>query len=278
MQDGEQVSGSSIFANRRAMSSMTALIVLIVVVIIAGAGAYGGLSSVPTSTTTKKTCAPASACQATTATNDVTLFIPYTVAYGQQYSQIAVGTSVQASVAVTGTETIKTFAVQWGPGQVTTGSTGSLSYTYGTPGLYTLIANATDTSGVLHSGPGQLGSVLVNPTSASITLGHFPTLATTLTNTTGGYYGWIGAGERHQLLKHPMDSQRTHAPGPVGYHAHQVLLWCELCERDVRVREPRLLRDYSRGRLAQLHSERLPELHLGCLRGVLRRGAGMRHL
>ena len=194
MQDGEESSGLSLFSNRRAMSSTTALIVLVVVVIIAGAGAYGGLSSVSPSKTTVTTCTPASACVKISKLNDVTMFVPYTVAYGQTYSQAAVGTSIQASVAVTGSETIKTFSVTWGPNLITSGSTGTLSYTYASAGLYTLVPSATDTAGVAHTGLAQLASLKVNPSSASIGLGEYPTLATSLTNTTGGAYGWIGAG------------------------------------------------------------------------------------
>ncbi|HYB79087.1 MAG TPA: hypothetical protein VEG66_04925, partial [Thermoplasmata archaeon] len=189
------------------MSSTTALIVLVIVVIIAGAGAYGGLSSVPAKTTSVKTCVPASICVSHVSTNDVTMFIPYTVAYAQTYSQVAVGTSIQATVAVTGSETIKTFSVQWGPGLITSGPIGQLSYTYAQPGLYTVVANATDTSGTLHTGLGQLASLKVNPTAASITYGYYPTVATTLTNSTGGYYGWMGAGGTISL-----NGTYTHGP------------------------------------------------------------------
>ncbi|HYB79108.1 MAG TPA: hypothetical protein VEG66_05035, partial [Thermoplasmata archaeon] len=177
------------------MSSTTALIVLVIVVIIAGAGAYGGLSSVPSKTTTVKSCAPASVCVRTGVTlNDVTMFIPFTIGYGQTYSQIAIGTSVQATLAVTGSETISSFDVQWAPGVSTTGPTGELTYTYPGAGLYALIPNATDTHGLVHTGTGELAALLVNPSAASITLGYYPTLATTLTNSSGGAYPWIGAG------------------------------------------------------------------------------------
>ncbi|HYA57525.1 MAG TPA: hypothetical protein VEH57_03565, partial [Thermoplasmata archaeon] len=179
------------------MSSTTALLVLVVIVIIAGAGAYGGFSSVPSTTKQVKSCEPikSPACvTSTNTTNDVTMTIPFTIGYGQTYAEISVGTSLQASVGVTGSETIKSFSVTWGPGIVTTGSTGAQTYTYGTPGLYTLVANATDTKGVVHNGPGNLVPLLVTPSSGSITNGYFPRLSTTLTNSSGGDYGWIGAG------------------------------------------------------------------------------------
>jgi len=197
MQSGEQSTGSSIFTNRRGMSATTALIVMVVVIIIAGAGAYAGLSSVPSSTVRVKTCTPVNspACvSAVKSTTDVTLFIPYTVGFGQTYSKLAVGTSLQASIGVTGSEKIKTYAITWGPGITASSSTGSLTYTYGTPGLYTLVANATDTAGVLHTGPTELGSLYVNPSQISISKGIFPPLATTLVNSSGGPYGWVSAG------------------------------------------------------------------------------------
>ncbi|HYA70720.1 MAG TPA: hypothetical protein VEH28_05055, partial [Thermoplasmata archaeon] len=179
------------------MSSTTALIVMVVVIIIAGAGAYGGLSSVPSTTKQVKSCEPINspACVSTISpTSDVTLFIPYTVGYGQTYSKLAVGTSLQASIGVTGSEKIKTYAITWGPGITASGTTGSLTYIYGTPGLYTLVANATDTSGTLHTGPTQLGSLYVNPSQISISKGIFPVISTSLVNTTGGPYGWISPG------------------------------------------------------------------------------------
>ncbi|MGA8604703.1 MAG: hypothetical protein WB788_06555, partial [Thermoplasmata archaeon] len=99
-----------------------------------------------------------------------------------------------ATVGVTGTETIQTFNVAWAPGQTSTGSTGSLSYTYATPGIYTVYANATTPAGVTHTGNSQIIPLKVNPSATSIGAGYYPTTIVTLTNTTGGPNPWISAG------------------------------------------------------------------------------------
>ncbi|HKN07096.1 MAG TPA: hypothetical protein VJ021_05790, partial [Thermoplasmata archaeon] len=194
MQQSEGAGRPSMFSNRRGMSVAMAAIVMAVIVIIGGVGTFAALNSVGAQKATKTSCAPASACSTTITTNDVTLFIPYTVGAGQTYAVVAAGASVPATVGVTGTETIKTFNVAWAPGQTTTGSTGSLSYTYATPGLYTVFANATTPAGVTHTGSGQLVALKVNPSATSIGAGYYPSVSVTLTNTTGGPYPWIGAG------------------------------------------------------------------------------------
>ena len=194
MQGMEASERPGIHSNRRALSTSVAAVVLVIIVIIGGVGAYAAFSSSPTATSTTKTCEPASACATSTNTNDVTLFIPYTVGAGQQYSQVAAGSSVQATVGVTGTETIQTFGVQWGPGAALTAGVGSITYTYTNPGIYALYANATTPSGVQHTGYNQLVALKVNPSATTIGSGYFPTVSFTLQNSSGGPYPWISAG------------------------------------------------------------------------------------
>ncbi len=183
-----------IHSNRRAMSTSVAAVVMVIIVIIGGVGAYAAFSSSPAATSTTTTCSPASACVTTVNTNDVTMFIPYTVGAGQKYSQVAAESSVQATVGVTGSETIQTFSVTWAPGVSTSSGIGTLSYTYPLPGLYTLLANATTPSGVLHTGFSQLVALKVNPSAQSIGAGYYPTVSATLTNSSGGAYPWVEAG------------------------------------------------------------------------------------
>jgi len=194
MQGIESDERAPFHSNRRAMSGAVAAIIMAVVVVIGGVGAYAALSAVPSSTNTTTSCQPASLCKGSSATNDVTLFIPYTVGYGQTYSQIAVGTSIPATVGVTGSEKISSFDMTWGPGNSATSATGAFSYAYTNTGLYTLVANATTSSGAVHTGTGQLVSLQVNPNSDQVVNGYSPTVAATLTNGSGGHYGWIGAG------------------------------------------------------------------------------------
>jgi len=179
---------------RRGMSMTFAVVIMVVVIVVVAGGGYLGLQSVKPSTATHSSCAPATACTSRTTTNDVTLFIPYTVGAGQTYSVVAAGASVPATVSVTGSETIQSFGVTWAPGISTTGATGALSYTYSTPGLYTVFANATTPAGVVHTGTGQLVALQVNPSAGAIGSGYYPTVATSLKNSTGGPYPWIGAG------------------------------------------------------------------------------------
>jgi len=91
------------------MSAGLALVILVVVIVVAGLGGYAGLSSVVPPTATRSGCEPTSACSSLANTNDVTLFIPYTVNPGQTFSMVAVGTSIQAAVGVSGPEEIDPF-------------------------------------------------------------------------------------------------------------------------------------------------------------------------
>jgi hypothetical protein len=196
MQQSGETAGSTSRPSRKGLSTVAAAIILALVMIIGGVGAYFALSSVPTSTSTKTTCYPptSATCVKLSAVNDVDLFVPYTVGFGQTYSQVAVGTSIPATVSVKGGEAISSYSVQWGPGIYTNSSGGSVSYNYGQTGLYTVAATATTPSGVVHTGLGQLLQLKVNPSSGNLTLGYFPSISTTLVNGTGGPYAWIGAG------------------------------------------------------------------------------------
>ncbi len=194
MQGMEEEARAPFHSNRRAMSGVVAAIIMAVVVVIGGVGAYAALSAVPSSTSTTSSCSPASICKGSSSTNDVTLFIPYTVGYGQTYSQISLGSSVPATVGVTGTEKITSFDLTWAPGVSQSGSTGSFSYVYSTTGLYTLVANATASNGAVHTGSSELVSLLVNPNSEQVTNGYSPTVTATLTNSSSGHYGWVSAG------------------------------------------------------------------------------------
>jgi hypothetical protein len=175
------------------MSMPVAIVVLIVVLVVVGGAGYFGLQAVkPTSSSVTK-CEPASSC-ASASTNDVTLFVPYTVGFGQTYSQIAAGNLVPATVGVSGGESIQTFAVSWAPSVTTTSSNPSLNHTYTEPGLYVISATATTGSGVVHTGLGQLVALKVNPSVTQVTLGYYPTVSFMVANTTGGSSPWIGAG------------------------------------------------------------------------------------
>ena len=191
---------TSIRSARRSLGTTAGAVILAAVVVVGGVGAYVALSASPSTVTTNVSCEPTSTC-VTLGPGRLSLSLPYTVNAGQLYDQVAVGENVSATVAYAGPhvvsedwEAITTYSVQWGPGITTSSSTGQLAYTYSQTGLYTIVANATDRNGVVHTGFNQLASLLVNPTAASVMQGYDPTLATSLTNSSGGYQGWIGAG------------------------------------------------------------------------------------
>ena len=100
MQQSEGAGRTSMFSNRRGMSVAMAAIVMAVIVIIGGVGTFAALNSVGASKTTKTSCAPASACNTVSTTNDVTLFIPYTVGAGQTYAVVAAGASPTGAAGV----------------------------------------------------------------------------------------------------------------------------------------------------------------------------------
>ena len=177
------------------MSTGIAVMLLVVVIVVVGLGGYAGLRPLQTAPATRSTCEPRAACVPLTSTNDVTLFVPYSVDAGQTYSQVAVGVPVPAAVGVQGGEPIRTYSVAWAPGQTTSNSSGSLSYAYSTPGVYAVSATATATDGVVHTGSAQLVPLKVNPSAASVESGYYPSVDLALRNATGGPFPWVGAGE-----------------------------------------------------------------------------------
>ena len=159
---------------RRGMTMPFAIIILVVVILVVGGAGDFGLQGTKPTTQSVTVCSPGPCSGTTSKLNDVTLFVPYTVGFGQTYSTVAAQNSVPATVGVTGGETISSFAVNWAPGATTTASTGSLSYKYATPGLYTLSATATTPAGVVHTGLGQLVALKVNPSATAARLGLLP--------------------------------------------------------------------------------------------------------
>jgi len=178
---------------KRGMSMTFAIVIMVVVIIIVGAGGYFGLQSVKSSSATTTSCSGA-ACAIKT-TNDATLFVPYTPGYGQTMTKISAGLNLSATVGVKGSETIKSFAVAWGDGTTSTGATATFNHAYPSMGLYVISGNATDTSGAVHTGVGQLFPVNVTANIGDIEKGTYPTVTTYFNNgTTGGIYPWAAVG------------------------------------------------------------------------------------
>jgi len=176
------------------MSLRFAIVILVVVVVVVGLGGYVVLQSVQPTTSTQNRCAPLNRCVGPGFPSGLVLFIPYGAGVGEPYPVVAAGTLVPATVSVTGGATIKTYQIAWAPGQSASGSTGSFSYRYTTPGVFTVYANATDADGILHPGYDQLVPLQVHPSAASIGLGYYPGVSLSLVNTSGGPFPWINLG------------------------------------------------------------------------------------
>jgi len=179
--------------SRRGASPATAIVVLAVVAIVVGAGGYYGVKgqAKPAPTTS---CAPASVCKPTSATNDVSLFIPYTPGFGQELLSVAIGQSIPATVTLGGGESASSFTINWGDGLSQTNARGIFSHEYASVGQYLIFANAT-VGGTVHTGSGSYFPILITQSLANLSLGYFPTLHTTFTNGSSlGIYPWISAG------------------------------------------------------------------------------------
>ncbi len=178
--------------NRQGASPGAAAAVLVVVVILVGAGGYFGVKGLATSSSTTS-CQPVSICKPSSATNDVSVYIPYTPGFGQSLLSVAIGNSIPATVSLTGGETASSYAINWGDGAVDTGTSGTFTHTYSVLGQFVIFANAT-VGGTVHTGSSQYFPLQTTQNLGNLSLGYYPTLATTFQNSSGGVYPWIPAG------------------------------------------------------------------------------------
>jgi len=179
--------------HRRGASPAVGALVLIIVAIVVGAGGYYGVkgeaSKAPTSS-----CEPVAICKPTPATNDVSLFIPYTPGFGQELLSVAIGQSIPATVSLSGGESASSFTINWGDGARETNTVGTFAHAYTGLGRYVIFANATVGSTV-HTGSNSYFALQTTQSLNNLSLGYFPTLSTTFSNGTGGgIYPWIEAG------------------------------------------------------------------------------------
>lgn len=172
-----------------------AMVMLIVVIVIVGGAGYAALSAVSTSSTqTVSSCSPPTSpvCAAAVGGNDVSTFIPYSPAFGTSLLSVAQGNGLPVTVSATGA--VSQFNVFWGDGTNTSGLTPTVTHTYSVLGSYVVQAQALE-HGVWHTGYSYLYPLTVTASLLTLTSGFYPTLATTLTNSTGGSNGWLqGSG------------------------------------------------------------------------------------
>ncbi len=184
------------WVGRRGASTAAAAAILVVVIVIVGAGGYFGLNAAtPASktgtsqTVSTHTCQPASSqvCKNTTFNanvNDVVLTVPYQAGFGQVIGQVAQGTSVPASLSVSGHEAVNSWSVNWGDGNANTSTNPLLSHVYNGLGTYAISGSAL-VGTTTHVGTPYLFPILLTPSITTATAGTFPTLTATLSNGTG---------------------------------------------------------------------------------------------
>ncbi len=178
---------------RRGMSPTVAVVILVVVVLIAAGAGYFGLQSVKSSKASSTTCTPSTACAS--AANDVNVFVAQQPGYGQQYAQLSALQAFSGTVIPTGSETVKTYSINWGDGSSSSSSSPILTHQYGSAGLYVMSGSAIDTGGVTHTGTAGLFPVNVNLSFGNFSFGTYPSISTSFSNgTTGGYEPWVAVG------------------------------------------------------------------------------------
>lgn len=182
-------------ANSRGVSPTMGAIAIVVVAIVVGAGGYFGLQAGTGTShaTPPASCQPAALCKASTGTNDVSMFTPYTPGFGQQILSVASGQQLPMTVSLTGGEVGNLFTINWGDGTIQSNTQGTFSHAFAGLGEFLIFANATVGS-VVHTGSSQYFPVVVTPSIGNLSLGYFPTLSTTFVNATGGLYPWVAAG------------------------------------------------------------------------------------
>ncbi len=175
------------------MSPTVAVVILVVVVLIAAGAGYFGLQSVKPSKASSTTCTPSTACAS--AANDVNVFVAQQPGYGQQYAQLSALQAFSGTVIPTGSETVKTYSINWGDGSSSSSSSPILTHQYGSAGLYVMSGSAIDTGGVTHTGTAGLFPVNVNLSFGNFSFGTYPSISTSFSNgTTGGYEPWVAVG------------------------------------------------------------------------------------
>ncbi len=191
--EAAEISGSGSRLGRRGLSATVAIVILIVVILIAAGAGYFAFQSETPSKSSSTVCQPSTACASNA--NDLSLFVPMGPGSGQTITDIAANQSVPATLVPSGSETIKSYTVNWGDGTSTTSSSPTLTHSYASPGLYVMAASALDTGGVTHTGTSGLFPVDVNLSFGSEALGTYPSISTSFSNgTAGGYEPWDGVG------------------------------------------------------------------------------------
>jgi len=176
-----------------------AIVVMVVVIVIVGGAGFAALSAVSGSgNKTVSTCSPPTSpiCQSSSGLNDVILSVPYQAGFGQAVATTTQGTSIPATVAVSGGESVSQYQIFWGDGAIYTNASPTSNHIYTEMGWYVISAQALVGS-TWHTGPKYLYPIDVTSSYQTSYSGFYPVLATTFTNGSSAstQFGWLsGSG------------------------------------------------------------------------------------
>ena len=198
-----------------------AIVVMVVVIVVVGGAGFAALSAVSGSgNKTISTCSPPNspACLSTSGLTDVVLSVPYGAGFGQAVATTTQGTSIPATVAVSGGEAVTTYTIYWGDGSNYSGSNPTSNHIYSTMGWYVISAQALVGS-TWHTGPKSLYPIDVTPNYQTSSSGFYPTIQTTFTNgsTASTQFGWLsGSGSVSVSAKYTsqLHGHGLHRQGP----------------------------------------------------------------
>ncbi|MGD1100304.1 MAG: hypothetical protein ABR888_08210 [Thermoplasmata archaeon] len=181
----------------RRMSMTMAIVVMVVVIIIVGGVGYVALSATSNSgTQTISACSPPNSpvCLSSSGLTDVVLTVPYGAGFGQAVATTTQGSSIPATVSVSGGEGVSQYQINWGDGSNSTGGSPTANHAYTTQGWYVVSAQAL-VGTYWHTGPKYLFPLDVKPNYQTTTSGYYPTLSTTFTNGSHAttQFGWLSA-------------------------------------------------------------------------------------
>ena len=191
-----------------------AIVVMVVVIVVVGGAGFAALSAISGSgNTTVNTCSPPTSpvCLSTSGLTDVVLSVPYGAGFGQAVATTTQGTSIPATVSVSGGEAVTTYAIYWGDGSNYSGATPTANHIYTTMGSYVISAQALVGS-TWHTGPKYLYPIDVTPSYQTSYSGFYPAVSTTFTNGSSAptQFGWLtGSGSVSVSAKYTSNSTAT---------------------------------------------------------------------
>jgi hypothetical protein len=196
--ESEEPERDSIRQERRGISLATAIVVMVVVVLVVGGVGYAAMSAFSGNGSSSVTvCSPPDSpgCRASAQLNDVVLTVPFAAGFGQAVATAAQGSSIPATVSVSGPESVNEYAIYWGDGSNSTSGNPTSTHIYSSQGWYVISGQALVGS-VWHTGPRYLFPLNVKANYQTTSSGFYPTLSTSFSNGTQAttQFGWLTGG------------------------------------------------------------------------------------